>query len=100
MSILYYSVKLLPSSGDTGNSGGPWQEYPGCWGETGVGVGVGVTGTMYTDVGSHGASMYQRPPAPTTTGKGGGYEVRPPEDLYEDPEGLRLVALRSHADPR
>lgn len=82
-----------------GETSGPWSEYPGCWGESGVGV--GVTGTMYTDVGSHGVpitQLYHRPPAPASSKSG--YEGRQPEDVYEDPDGLRLVSFGTHLDPR
>lgn len=82
-----------------GETSGPWSEYPGCWGESGVGV--GVTGTMYTDVGSHGVpitQLYHRPPAPASSKSG--YEGRQPEDVYEDPDGLRLVSFGTHIDPR
>lgn len=59
-------------------------------------MGVGVTGTMYTDVGSHGVpitQLYHRPTAPPSS-KGGH------EDVYEDPDGLRLVSFGGHVDPR
>lgn len=82
-----------------GEGSGPWSEYPGCWGE--AGVGVGVTSTMYTDVGSHGmpiTQLYHRPPAPASSK--GGYEGRPPEDVYEDPDGLRLVSFGGHVDQK
>lgn len=82
-----------------GEGSGPWSEYPGCWGE--AGVGVGVTGTMYTDVGSHGVpitQLYHRPAAPPSSKNG--YEGRHPEDVYEDPDGLRLVSFGGHVDPR
>ncbi|XP_042213023.1 protein sax-3-like isoform X2 [Homarus americanus] len=92
----YYSKAFVPPSGE---GSGPWSEYPGCWGETGVGV--GVTGTMYTDVGSHGVpitQLYHRPTAPASSKSG--YEGRQPEDVYEDPDGLRLVSFGGHVDPR
>ncbi|XP_042881364.1 protein sax-3-like isoform X1 [Penaeus japonicus] len=80
-----------------GEGSGPWAEYPGCWGEPGVDR--GVTGTMYTDVGSRGVpitQLYHHPPAPESSK--GGYESRPPEDVYEDPDGLKLVSFGGHVD--
>lgn len=54
---------------------------------------------MYTDVGSRGVpitQLYHHPPAPESSK--GGYESRPPEDVYEDPDGLKLVSFGGHVD--
>ncbi|XP_076032123.1 roundabout homolog 2-like [Oratosquilla oratoria] len=85
-----------------GEGSGPWSEYPGCWGD----AGVGMTGTLYTDVGSHGAPLtqlyHQGSQAAPSKAAGSTCDGKGPEDVYEDPDaaGLRLVSFTGHTDQR
>ena len=54
----------------------------------------GLTGTLHGDLGSHGGLKQQ-----LYCHTKNGYEMqRPPEDVYEDPEGLKLVSFGAHKE--
>ncbi|CAL4075018.1 unnamed protein product, partial [Meganyctiphanes norvegica] len=82
--------------------GGPWSEYPGCWRE--AGMSVGISSTMYTDAGNNGGlpgsqQLYQQPASPNST-KPPHYDGQHIEGVYEDPDRLQLASFTGQTEQR
>lgn len=79
-----------------GEVNGPWSEYPECWGDT-----EGrVTATMYTDLAGHGPPVTQLYHQPSAKKGMNGDGWRRADEVYEDPDPLRLVSFHGCADAR
>ncbi|CAL4113938.1 unnamed protein product, partial [Meganyctiphanes norvegica] len=81
-----------------GEGSTPWTDYPGCYGD----ANGGLTSSMYSDAGNHGASVHgkhvahlcQQPSALLHAKPG--YERTLPDGLYEDLDGYRLASFRGN----
>ena len=82
----------------SGESKDPWCEYPECWNESCKSIGASTTNHSLHSM----QRTYQKPASPSYCKSSrvedfDRYKIKPMDDLYEDPDGLRLVSFSKHA---
>ena len=90
--ILIYSIHTIASEGS-----GPWSEHPGCWTDTGL-SGIAGNGSLYKDKSPLSHLYSQCSLLPPLDKSSVTSDARMPENLYEDPDGLKMVSFSNHKE--